>query len=113
MAGGGRQHVPRSTRLALALLVPPWGLVAAGVADIIEAKLSCWESDVALIRFLPGRGVRSTWRWRSTPGSGPKGEPSLADMRKWINTHTDQVIIIVLPSIGFWLIGKSTYLLVA
>ena len=32
-------------------------------------------------------------------------------MRKWIDTHTDQVIIVVSLVLGFWLIGKSAYLL--
>src|SRR5208282_136217 len=37
--------------VGLAPLVQPWGLVAAGVAVITEAKLSSWESYIALFLF--------------------------------------------------------------
>ena len=37
--------------IALGPLTQPWGLVAAGVAVIVEAKLSSWESYVALFLF--------------------------------------------------------------
>jgi len=33
----------------------------------------------------------------------------LARLRHWIDTHTDQVIIIVSLVLGFWLIGNSIY----
>jgi hypothetical protein len=36
----------------------------------------------------------------------------LARLRCWIDTHTDQVIIIVSLVLGFWLIGTSIYYLV-
>ena len=32
--------------------------------------------------------------------------------REWIDSHTDQVIIVVSLVLGFWLIGKSVYLIV-
>ena len=37
--------------IGLAPLTQPWGLVAAGVATIMEAKLSSWESYIALFLF--------------------------------------------------------------
>ena len=36
---------------ALGPLTQPWGLVAAGVAVIVDAKLGSWESGVALVVF--------------------------------------------------------------
>ena len=35
----------------------------------------------------------------------------LARLRQWINTHTDQVIIIVSLVLGFWLVANSIYYL--
>jgi hypothetical protein len=35
----------------------------------------------------------------------------LARIKTWIDTHTDQAIIIVSVLLGIWLIGKSSYLL--
>jgi hypothetical protein len=34
-------------------------------------------------------------------------------LRDWLNTHQDQVIITVCLLLGFWLAGKSIYLLVS
>jgi hypothetical protein len=34
-----------------ASLLQPWGLVAAGVATIVEAKLASWASYIAVIHF--------------------------------------------------------------
>ena len=36
----------------------------------------------------------------------------LARLRRWIDTHTDQVIIIVSLVLGFWLIGTSIYYII-
>jgi hypothetical protein len=35
------------------------------------------------------------------------------DLRKWPDTHRDQVIIVIALLLGFWLAGKSKYLLVS
>jgi len=35
----------------------------------------------------------------------------LARLRHWIDTHTDQVTIIVSLVLGFWLVGNSIYYL--
>ena len=44
--------------------------------------------------------------------------PTAADarikaLRTWLDTHRDQVIIVISLLLGFWLTGKSIYLLVA
>ena len=99
--------------MGLAPLVQPWGLVAAGVAVITEAKLSSWESYIALFLFC----VVSTITYLALEiyaGFRPeKTQAFLARTRAWIDTHTDQVIIVVSLVLGFWLIGKSIYLIVS
>jgi len=46
-------------------------------------------------------------------GSWPgKAQALLTRIREWIDSHTDQVIIVVSMALGFWLIGKSIYLIV-
>ena len=37
--------------MALGPLTQPWGLIAAGVTVIVEAKLSSWESYLTLALF--------------------------------------------------------------
>jgi threonine/homoserine/homoserine lactone efflux protein len=98
--------------LALGPLTQPWGLVAAGVATIMEAKLSSWESYVALALFcLVATALYIALEVYA--GFWPtQAQDTLASIRKWIDTHTDQVIIVASLVLGFWLIGKSIYLIV-
>jgi hypothetical protein len=39
-----------------------------------------------------------------------KGQAFLTGVRTWMDTHTDQVIIIGCLVLGFWLIGHDIYL---
>ena len=108
-----RQHVA-VVRHGRGLLVQPWGLVAAGVATIVEAKLSSWESYIALFLFcLVSTAIYLVLEIHA----GFRPERSQAFLtsatRAWIDTHTDQVIIVVSLGLGLWLVGKSTYLIVA
>jgi hypothetical protein len=98
--------------IGLAPLTQPWGLVAAGVAVIVEAKLTSWENYVALFLFC----VVATAVYIALElyaGFRPeRAKEFLTGIRSWIDTHTDQVIIVVSLVLGFWLIGKSIYLIV-
>jgi threonine/homoserine/homoserine lactone efflux protein len=98
--------------MALGPLTQPWGLVAAGVAVITEAKLSSWQSYIALFGFC----VIATITYlvlEIYAGFRPEQTQTfLARTRTWIDAHTDQVIIVVSLVLGFWLIGKSIYLVV-
>ncbi len=99
--------------MALAPLTQPWGLVAAGVATIVEAKLSSWQSYVAVVLFCL---VSSAVYIALEVYAGFRPEKSaalLASARAWIDSHTDQVIIVASLVLGFWLIGKSVYLIVS
>jgi len=98
--------------LALGPLTQPWGLVAAGIATITEAKLSSFEDYLAIILFC----LVSTSTYLAMEvyaGFRPVQTQALLDgIRTWIDTHRDQVIIILSTVLGFYLIGKSVYLLV-
>ena len=98
--------------IALGPLTQPWGLVAAGVAVIVEAKLSSWESYLALFAFCIV-GTSSYLAMELYAGFRPeRAQAFLGTIRTWIDTHTDQVIIIVSLVLGFWLVGDSIYVLV-
>lgn len=98
--------------IALGPLTQPWGLVAAGVAVITEAKLSSWQSYIALFLFC----VIATVTYlvmEIYAGFWPEQTQAfLTRTRAWIDTHTDQVIIVVSLALGFYLIAKSIYLIV-
>ncbi len=98
--------------MGLAPLTQPWGLVAAGVAVITEAKLTSWESYIALFLFcLVSTAVYIALELYA--GFRPeRAQAFLNRIRTWIDTHTDQVIIVVSLVLGLWLVGKSIYLIV-
>ena len=98
--------------MGLAPLTQPWGLVAAGVATITEAKLTSWESYIALFLFcLVSTAVYIVLELYA--GFRPeRAQAFLVRIRTWIETHTDQVIIVASLVLGFWLVGKSIYLIV-
>jgi threonine/homoserine/homoserine lactone efflux protein len=98
--------------MGLAPLTQPWGLVAAGVATIVEAKLSSWQSYIALFLFcLVATAIYLALEIYA--GFRPeKSQAFLTSIRAWIDAHTDQVIIVLSLVLGFWLVGKSIYLIV-
>jgi hypothetical protein len=98
--------------MGLAPLTQPWGLVAAGVAVIVEAKLTSWESYIALFLFcVVATGVYIAMEIYA--GFRPEqAQVFLGSIRSWIDGHKDQVIIVLSLVLGLWLVGKSIYLIV-
>ena len=99
-------------RHGLAPVVQPWVLIGAGAATVVEAKLSSWASDLTLAAFCVlasasylGLEIYAGFR----PG---QSQAFLARFRTWMDTHTDQVIIVGSLLLGFWLIAKSIYLII-
>jgi hypothetical protein len=97
--------------MALGPLTQPWGLIAAGAATVMSAKVSNFESALALILFCI-IGSSTYIAMEVYAGFWPeKAQVLLGNIRKWIDGHTDQVIIIGSLLLGFWLIGNSVYLI--
>lgn len=95
--------------IGLAPLTQPWALVAAGVTTIVEAKLASWADYVAVIVFCL-IATSSFLVMEIYAGFRPQAaQESLGRVRTWIDTHTDQVIIVASVALGFYLIGKSLY----
>ena len=98
--------------IGLGPLTQPWALVAAGVTVIVEAKLSSWQSYLALALFCV-IATSSILAMEIYAGFWPQpAQRFLARLRDWINTHTDQVVIIVSLVLGFWLVANSIYYIV-
>ena len=96
----------------LAVFLQPWTLVAAGAATVVQAKLSSTGDWVALMLFCLV-GTSSFLYLELYAAFAPaKAAVRLDRMRIWLDTHQDQVIIGVFLLLGFWLAGKSIYLLV-
>ncbi len=95
--------------LGLAPTLQPWTLIAAGAATVVEAKLSSWESVLALFGFCV-LGSASYIAMEIYAGFRPEqSQAFLAKFRTWMETRTDQVIIVGCLLLGFWLIASSIY----
>ena len=98
--------------MVLAPTLQPWALIGAGAATVVEAKLSSWESYLALFGYcVLASASYLALEIYAVARPGPS-QALLARFRTWIDTHTDQVIIVGSLLIGFWLIGNSIYLAV-
>jgi hypothetical protein len=98
--------------MALGPALQPWALIGAGAATVVEAKLSNWESYLALILFCviasaSYLALEVYARFRPAQSTA-----LLARFRTWIETHTDQAIISGGLILGFWLVANSLYLIV-
>jgi hypothetical protein len=98
--------------MVLAPTLQPWALIGAGAATVVEAKLSSWESFLALAGFCLLASA-SYLAMEIYAGVRPdKSQVLLARFRTWIGTHTQQVIIWGSLVIGLWLVADSIYLIV-
>jgi hypothetical protein len=98
--------------MGLAPALQPWALIGAGAATVVEAKLSSWETYLVLFLFCV-LGSASYIALVVYAGFRPgPSQALLARFRTWMETHTDQVIILGSLILGFWLIANSIYLIV-
>jgi len=95
----------------LAAFLQPWTLVAAGAATIVEAKLDTVGSYLVLILYCLLATSSFLYLELAAVFAPAKSEPQLERMRKWLDSHQDQVLIAVFLLLGLWLAGKSIYLL--
>ena len=99
--------------VGLAPLTQPWGLVAAGVATIMEAELSSAQSYIALVLFCVVSTLVYLVMEVYADFRPEHAQAVMTSVRRWIESHTDQVIIILSLGLGLWLVGKSIYVLVS
>ena len=97
----------------VAVFLQPWTLVAAGAATVAQAKLSTPGDYVTLLLFCLV-GTSSFLYLELYAAFAPAAAGGRLDrLRTWLGTHRDQVIIVIFLLLGFWLAGKSIYLLVS
>jgi len=80
---------------------------------VVEAKLSSWESFLALFLYcvLASSSYLAMEIYAVTRPT--ESQALMSRFRAWINDHTDQVIIVGSLLIGLWLIGDSLYVILA
>ncbi|HXP20428.1 MAG TPA: GAP family protein [Streptosporangiaceae bacterium] len=96
----------------LAVVLQPWPLVASGATTVIQAKLSSAQSYLALMLFCLV-ATSSFLTMELHAAFAPEAAAArLERLRLWLDRHRDAMIILIALLIGFWLAGKSIYLLV-
>ena len=99
--------------LVLAPTLQPWVLIGAGAATVVQAKLSSWESFLALGLYcvLASSSYLAMEIYAVVrPG---QSQALLVKCRTWVDSHIDQAIIAGCLIIGLWFIGDSLYLIVS
>jgi Sap, sulfolipid-1-addressing protein len=93
----------------LAFLLQPWVMVAAGVTTITQAKISNAAEWLALFAFclLCSASLLTMEVYAVLRPDTVKAR--LAALLEWINTHTDQAIVILSLGLGLYLMAKSIY----
>jgi hypothetical protein len=98
--------------MALAPTLQPWVLIAAGAATVVEAKLSSWQDFLVLFLYCVLASSSYLAMEIYAVIRPERSQAFLTRFRTWIDTHTDQVIIIGSLLLGLWLIANSIYLIV-
>ncbi len=97
----------------LAAFLQPWALGAAAATTVTQASLSSAGSYLTLALFVLLATASFLYLELYTIFSPAAADARLKLLRTWLDTHQNQVIIAVSLLLGFWLAGKSLYLLVS
>ncbi|HTS95833.1 MAG TPA: GAP family protein [Streptosporangiaceae bacterium] len=104
-------HLSLWAAAGLAAFLQPWTLVAAGAATVVSAKLSTAGDYLTLVLFCLLASASFLYLELFAAFTPAAAARRLQRLRAWLDTHTDQVLIVVFLLLGFWLAGKSIYLL--
>ena len=106
-------HLSLWAAAGLGVFLQPWTLVAAGAATVVQAKLSTAGDWLTLVLFCllatSSFLVMELYAAFAPAAAGVR----LEQFQKWINTHTDQAIVVGALVVGAWLLGNSIYLIVS
>ncbi len=106
-------HVSLWAVAGLAAFLQPWTLVAAGAATVATAKLGTVGSYLTLLGFCLLATSSFLILELSATFAPQAAAPRLSQLRGWLDTHQDQMIVGICLLLGGWLAGKSIYLLIS
>ena len=95
----------------LASFLQPWALVAAGAATITQAKLSGPADYLTLVLFVLLSTASFLYLELYATFAPAAADVKLQALRTWLDSHRDQVIILLSLLLGLWLAGNSLYYL--
>ncbi|MFF2785711.1 GAP family protein [Streptomyces sp. NPDC058049] len=93
----------------LAVLLQPWGMVAAGATTVVQADTSHATTFIALLGFclLASSGLLAAELYMVFAPEA--AQDRLLRMRTWMEGHKDEAIVFVCLLLGLWLTGQSIY----
>ncbi|MGZ9928947.1 GAP family protein [Streptomyces sp. NC-S4] len=93
----------------LAVLIQPWGMVAAGATTVIEADTSHATTFIALFGFclLASSSLLAAELYMVFAPEAAQAR--LLRMRAWMEGHKDEAIVFVCLLLGLWLTAQSIY----
>ncbi|MCX4529604.1 MULTISPECIES: GAP family protein [unclassified Streptomyces] len=93
----------------LAVLLQPWGMVAAGATTVIQADTSHATTYIALLGFclLASSGLLAAELYMVFAPEAAQAR--LLRMRTWMEGHKDEAIVFVCLLLGLWLTAQSIY----
>ncbi len=104
-------HLSVWAAAGIGVILQPWVLIAGGAATVAQLHVSSLESYVLLIVFcilctasILGMELYAVFAPESST-------MRLDGLRNWIDTHRDQVIVVLALIVGLWLVGDSSYLI--
>jgi hypothetical protein len=95
----------------LAAFLQPWTLVAAGAATITQAELSGPADYLTLVLFVLLSTASFLCLELYAAFAPAAASVRLEALRTWLDTHREQVIILLSLVLGLWLVGNSLYYL--
>jgi len=106
-------HMSPAAAVGLGAFLVPWSLVAIGAATVVQAKLSTLGDWLVLVMFCLLAMSAFLVMELYAAFSPEAAQARLARVRAWIDTHTDQAIIVGALAIGGFLLVDSIFLLVS
>ncbi|MEV6329184.1 GAP family protein [Streptomyces sp. NPDC051909] len=93
----------------MAVLLQPWGMVAAGAATVVNADLSQGLTWLTLMFYcllststLLAMELYATFR-------PARANARLQELMRAITTHQDQAVVVLSLALGFWLTGRAIF----
>jgi hypothetical protein len=100
-------HVSVWTASGLAVLVQPWGLIAAGCATVVDADMSRTSTYLTLTGFCLLSTASLLAMQLYATFSPEAAQERLRRLSGWIESHEDQAIVAISLLVGLWLVSKS------
>ncbi|MEW2304299.1 GAP family protein [Streptomyces sp. NPDC006655] len=93
----------------LAVLLQPWGLVAAGATTVVEADTSHVATWLALFGFclLATSSLLTLELYVVFAPTAARGR--LLRLRAWLTRYQEQALVTLCLLLGCWLVGRSLY----